>query len=75
MTIADRDRLTAMVLAAMKAGMKNHGEYPGGPAKLLADMLTAWGVPADPRNLKNRTCGKFRAAAESSFSAANTRKL
>ena len=73
---AERDRLTAMVLHAMRYGMKNR-TYPGGRAKLLADMFIAWGIPASAENLKNRSCPKFLAhhvIGESSLSEATDRK-
>jgi len=77
LTTADRDRLTAMVLVAMRYGMKNR-TYPGGRAQLLADMLATWGIPASAANLKNRTCPNFlrdhHAIGESSFSVVSRRK-
>jgi len=77
MTIADRDRLTAMVLAAMKASMKRvgPGHYPGGPSQLLSDLLFAWGIVATPETLKNRTSGRRRQSAAQRFATTALRHV
>jgi len=74
MTIADRDRLTAMVLEDLIAGMGQR-DYPGGPTGLLADFLVSWGIPAGKRNLANILCDHRRKARECSLSELTRRKL
>lgn len=79
MTTSNRDRLTAMVLRAMRYGMKDR-VYPGGRAQLLSDTFMAWGIPTSAANLRNRTCPKFlrdhhHVIGESSLSVAPTPKV